>query len=291
MLHEFVISVSSDEIEHVIEKLTAAGIINLYYEAPIEVTKVRNGYDFIETNKEIIELKIYGDPEEVPDLPESYFNQLTQVLAIEKSAIHYQKIEVDYSTPAFTDVDLGNGWVIAYPGSDEDYTNKQVLKFDPQAAFGTGLHETTQDCLRMLLARDLNRCDVLDLGTGSGILSVACARRGAKAVTAVDIEPVEREVNHNASLNDISTIQIVQADLFATDFNIDQTYDLIIINIGADETIQLIHKHQLLAKGKSFLISGIVEWNCEQLRSLFTKAGFVIKDEQQSNEWITLYIE
>ncbi|WP_307338170.1 50S ribosomal protein L11 methyltransferase [Metabacillus malikii] len=294
MLHEFIINVPYKEIDDMTDKLNAAGIYNLYYEPPIEIIKVQNGYGYEEKAEEHVALKIYASDCEVDGLPDEYFSLITETLQLKKEDImHTAREESEWEqTYEFEDIDLGNNWVITYPNSEQQYIGKQVLKFDPLAAFGTGLHETTQGCLRMILDSDLADKTVLDLGTGSGMLTIAASLKGAKKVVAVDYEDVARELYHNAQLNELTNdIDVVQADLITGDYEIEDNYDVIFINIGANETVQIIKHHDLLKNSNQFIISGLVEWNLDELLALFKDGGFVIHEKAQTNEWVTISFE
>ncbi|WP_175640613.1 50S ribosomal protein L11 methyltransferase [Metabacillus schmidteae] len=292
MLHEFSINVPFSEINEITDLLNAAGIYNLYYESPIEIIKVQNGYGYEEKEDQHIELKIYASDQEVDHLPEAYYPLLTETLSISRDDISYKTYdETNWEQSyEFEDIDLGNGWVIKYPGSEKEYNDKNVLKFDPLAAFGTGLHETTQGCLRMVLNEDLTGKTVLDLGTGSGMLAIAASLKGAEKVVAVDYEEVSRELYHNAELNNLTNdLQVVQADLITGEYEIDETYDLILINIGANETMSIIERHDLLKNSDNFFISGLVEWHLDELISVFAKGGFSINEKSQTNEWVSIH--
>ncbi|WP_026571799.1 50S ribosomal protein L11 methyltransferase [Sediminibacillus terrae] len=292
MLHEFVVRIATDSLDQAIEKLNAFGVYNLYYEPPIEIFQVDNGYDYREIEQKYAELKVYAEEDSVPGLPEAYFKRIEQALEVPKEAILHREVDEQQWDTAFADIDLGNGWILCYSGNEAKYPDKQVLKFEPQAAFGTGLHETTQDCLRILLSKDLSGRTILDLGTGSGVLSVAAGLKGAGSLTAVDYEPVEREIRLNAELNDLQQpLQVVKGDLLTGDYRIKEHYNLIIINIGAEETIKIMDRHLLPEKSSEFLISGIVEWNADSVVADFQKKGFSIKEKRQANEWVTILFE
>jgi ribosomal protein L11 methyltransferase len=295
MLHEFILNIPYNKIDRYTEMLNNSGIYNLYYESPIEIIKVQNGYGYEEKEDQDIELKIYASDGEVDHLPEAYFSLLESTLSISKEDITYNvHEESDWEQSyEFEDVDLGNGWVIVYPNSKNpknQYEGKNILKFDPLAAFGTGLHETTQGCLRMILEKDLTGKNVLDLGTGSGMLTIAASLKGAKKVVAVDYEEVERELLHNARLNNLTNdLQVDQADLITGDYTIDDQYDLILLNIGANETMSILKKHDLFKNSHDFIISGLVEWHIDQLIEQFQVGGFSIKEKAQTNEWVTIH--
>ncbi|WP_226529995.1 50S ribosomal protein L11 methyltransferase [Metabacillus niabensis] len=294
MLHEFSIYVPSNEINEVTDLLNAAGIYNLYYESPIEIIKVQNGYGYEEKEDQLVELKIYASDQEVDHLPEAYYPLLEATLSISRDDITYKTYdETNWEQSyEFEDIDLGNGWIIKYPSSEQEYDDKHVLKFDPLAAFGTGLHETTQGCLRMVLNKELTGKSVLDLGTGSGMLAIAASLKGADKVVAVDYEEVARELYHNAELNDLTNdLQVVQADLITGDYEINEYYDLILINIGANETISIIERHNLLKNSDDFFISGLVEWHLDDLNNVFAKGGFSIEEKSQTNEWVSIHFK
>jgi ribosomal protein L11 methyltransferase len=292
MLHEFTINIPYKQVDQYTDDLNAAGIYHLYYESPIEIIKVQNGYGYEEKEDQHVDLKIYASDLEVENLPEAYYSLLETTLSISRNEITYTSHndtawEQSYE---FEDIDLGNGWIIVYPNSQNQYQDKNILKFDPLAAFGTGLHETTQGCLRMILEKDLTGKSVLDLGTGSGMLTIAASLKGAEKVIAVDYEEVARELYHNAELNNLTNdLEVVQADLITGDYTIDDMYDYILINIGANETMSILKKHDLLKNSNDFIISGLVEWHIDQLIEQFQIGGFSIKEKTQTKEWVTIH--
>src|SRR5207237_5522839 len=104
-----------------------------------------------------------------------------------------------------------------------------VLSLDPGMAVGTGLHPTTQACLHALSRIDVAGARVADVGTGSAILAIACAKRGAREVVGVDIDEVAiREARENVARNGVAVTLAVgsAADL-------DGEFDLILANIVA----------------------------------------------------------
>lgn len=287
MTYELTINVPFDQIADTAEKLNLEQIYNLYYNLPIEITKVDNGFSFIEDKSQDIALKIFID-EQADNFTsvDDALEHISSILKIKKEDIAYTKHSEEFNFK-LEDIDLNNGWVISY--SLKDYPNKKTIKFDPQAAFGTGLHVTTQSLLRIILNEDFTDLNVLDLGTGSGILSIAAGIKNAKYVESVDIEPVEREVILNAKLNNVDTITVKQADLLTGDYQVNKDFDWIFINIGASETLTILDRHKLFSgPNKKFLISGVVDWNYERIITKFEQNGYSLVEKSHLNDWVTL---
>ncbi|MDZ7543550.1 methyltransferase, partial [Clostridium perfringens] len=142
--------------------------------------------------------------------------------------------------------------------------------------FGTGLHETTKDLLNIILTKiDLCNKTVLDIGTGSGILSIASAIIGAAKVTALDIRDVKEEVELNASLNGLYNVEVLVGNALTEEVEIKDKYDWIYINIGGEETelfMDFIKTH--LNNNGNLLVSGLVEWSFDKVKSIVESYGF-----------------
>lgn len=288
MLHEFKVMVPYQEVDAKMEALTIVGLYNLFYEPTIEVQTTENGYDFIETNEEMIQLNIYQEENEI-DSPDLTKRLIATTLGISKEMVQYARINESAWDANFDDINLKNGWVICYSGLVDLHPNENCMLFEPQAAFGTGLHETTQDCLRFILSTDFSNKSVLDLGAGSGVLSIAAALKNAKHVIAIDHEPIEREVTHNSKLNKVDNkIEVIEADLLTGVYKVKDAFDWIFINIGAEETIRLLNRHQLTDKSDNFVISGLVEWNTYKVVTAFQAANYQVVERHQKNEWVTI---
>lgn len=286
MLHEFSVNIPNECVMAKIEQLNAHGIFNLYYEQPIEQVVIPNGYGVIEKQEALVQLKIYFD-EEINI--EQIKKELRTILSVEH--IQYTFITQDNWQQPFPIIDLKNGWFIV-PSSENQQIEGKKIVIEPPRAFGTGLHPTTQDCLRFILNENFVGNKALDLGTGSGILSIAASLKGAQKVVAVDIEQIESEVLHNAKLNDVEQIQVLQRDVLQSNFQMDEKFDWIFINIGGDESRKLcsfVEKH-LKKKGK-LLLSGMVEWNYEKTCAFYEKHGFKKLSHVQSEEWVTVLLE
>lgn len=271
------------DLDMAMEKLQIHNIYNVFYESPLEITTDDYGYGYIEKDDEDITLKVAMDDTE-GELNE-FIELVDSILGVKHIAL--EENNTDYTTFEFPAIHLDDTWVIASP--DEEYPNKKQINFISQGAFGTGLHETTQDILRLILNKlELNDKTVLDIGTGSGILSIAASFTGAKKVDAVDIRDITDEVELNASLNNINNIKAIVGNILEDESQIDESYDWIFINIGGEETkmfMEFINKH--LNENGDLLVSGLVEWSFDEVKANVEKYGFEFIEKYQTNEWCT----
>jgi len=282
-MYIFCYQVQLNKVDSIIEKLQINDIYDVFYESPLEITTDENGYGYIEKEDEPTVLKVAfeGEKEELQD----FKDKIDPIINEDCFNIYEEENNYDdFSIPA---IDIDDTWVLASP-DDEVQEGKKKINFISQGAFGTGLHETTQDLLRVILAKDYTNQRVLDIGTGSGILSIATAIKGASEVVALDIRDVQDEVELNASLNNLNNIKVLVGDALTNEVQVEGKFDWIYINIGGEETeffMDFIKEH--LEKGGSFLVSGLVEWSFDKVKSIVESYGFNIIEKYQSNEWCT----
>lgn len=278
-------NIAFKELDEKIELLQINDIYNVYYESPLEITTEEYGYGYLEKEVNTIDIKIaYDEDESNLNLFIDKVNSL-----LNKNYTELEEVNTDYEKYDFPTVHINDNWVLASPDTiiDDKYTNK--ISFVSQGAFGTGLHETTKDLLNVILTKlDLDNKSVLDIGTGSGILSIASAIIGASNVTALDIRDVKDEVELNASLNGLYNINVVVGNALNNEVTINEKFDWIYINIGGEETemfMPFIKEH--LANNGKLLVSGLVEWSFDKVKTLVEDNGFTLNDKYQTNEWIT----
>ncbi len=171
----------------------------------------------------------------------------------------------------------------------EQYNNKEnrrVLKIDPGAAFGTGTHATTAMCLALLDQFAAPGQTVLDIGCGSGILSIAAVLLGAERATGIDIDPVAVKVaQENAALNGLSA----KTEFLVGNLNkeITNRYSVVCANIVADVIMALAPDVPgLLVPGGRFLCSGIIDSRAEEVRAALLQAGLQITNTVTESNWV-----
>ena len=171
----------------------------------------------------------------------------------------------------------------------EEYENKDnrvVLSIDPGAAFGTGTHATTSMCLEALEKLVTPDITVLDIGSGSGILSIAAILLGAKTVVGVDIDPVAVKVaKENAELNGVA--EKANYVLGNLDEEITESYDIVVANIVADAIIALADSAKRHMKPDGyFLCSGIIDIRADEVEAALIERGYTIVEKMVQNNWV-----
>ena len=288
-MFEISFPVNYSEIETILDKLISIGLYSTYYDAPYQVTVDSNGYGFYEKENEMVELKVYPECEKFEEC-EKYITEIKSVLEIDDK-INLIEIKDENWQKPFEPVDLNNGWIISEPNEIAD-ENKNKINFESQGSFGTGLHETTQDFLRYILDEDFSGLSVLDLGTGSGILSIAAALKNAEKIVALDIRDVTSEVLYNASLNNISNIEVVVADVTSKDLGKNKDFDVVFINIGGEETLASMELINNVIKDNGRLfVSGLVEWSSNSVYDELKAQGYELLKSTKTNEWVTMILK
>ena len=278
-------TINFKDLDNIIETLQINDIFNVFYESPLEITTDEYGYGYFEKEVETIDIKIAYDEESLN--VDMFKDKISSLL--NSDCVNVEEINYNYDTYDFPVIKINDSWVLASP--NEDICDKGINKisFISQGAFGTGLHETTKDLLNIILTKiDLYDKKVLDIGTGSGILSIASGIIGASKVTALDIRDVREEVELNASINGLYNIETVIGNALNNEVKIEDKYHWIYINIGGEETELFMNfiKDHLLPNG-NILVSGLVEWSFDKVKTIIENHGFKLTEKYQSNEWIT----
>ena len=164
-------------------------------------------------------------------------------------------------------------------------TGEKIIKLDPGMAFGTGTHPTTKMSLFALEQVLRGGETVLDLGTGSGVLSIASSLLGAKEIFAYDLDDVAvRVAQENIALNaGTENIHVAAGDLLK---GVDIEADVIVANILADILVNLTDDAYRLLKDEGYLImSGIISEKWDLVRESAEAAGFFLETHMIQGEW------
>ena len=166
-----------------------------------------------------------------------------------------------------------------------------VISLDPGMAFGTGLHPTTRGCLELLQTIRPMPARALDVGCGSGILSLAALRLGAEHVVALDTDPLAIEATSaNAERNGLGAR--VDAALGTLTEVAAERFSLIVANLVAAVLVELAPRLAAhLARGGSLLASGIIKPRADEVIGAMDDAGLAVRDSRDDGEWVSLTLE
>lgn len=178
-----------------------------------------------------------------------------------------------------------------------EHMGKMMIEIDPGTAFGTGSHETTRLCIRQIQKYMKAGDRVMDIGTGSGILSIAAIKLGASEVFATDVDEFAVEAaKENVAVNGISAekVKMLTGDIIG-DPSIQaeagfECYDFAVANILAPVIIMLqeeIGRH--LKSGSYFVTSGIINTKEEEVKAAFAaNPEFEVVDTMYDNDWVSI---
>lgn len=176
--------------------------------------------------------------------------------------------------------------------NDFDSQGRKVLNIEPGLAFGTGSHPTTKLCLETLESYISESSTVLDIGCGSGILSIASLLLGAKSAFGVDIDSLAvKTAKANALQNgfDESKFKVVQGDLSD---KVSGKFNVIVANIVAD-IIMTFNKQvgAFLEDGGVYITGGIIETREGDVTASFKENGFEIIERRENNGWLVFVLK
>jgi len=160
-----------------------------------------------------------------------------------------------------------------------------VIRLDPGMAFGTGQHPTTLMCLRALEELLRPGMDVLDLGTGSGILALAAAKLGAASVLALDIDPQAAAVaRENVRLNGLEVA--VQVEEGGLDEALRTAFDLAMANISAPVILGMAPAlAEVLRPGGVLIVAGFSAESAERVSSALARTGLMVERALADGDW------
>ena len=208
------------------------------------------------------------------------------------------------------DIDWINNWkqyfhqftiddVLVIPSWEEvaqEDKDKMILHIDPGTAFGTGMHDTTQLCIRQLRKHITSETVLLDVGTGSGILAILALMFGAKKAIGTDLDPCAIEaVRENKEVNGIrpEDFELLIGNIITEKEIQDQVgyecYDIVVANILADVLVPLtpVIVHQL-KKGGIYITSGIIDDKESVVVEAVRAAGLELLEVTYQGEWVSV---
>ena len=204
-----------------------------------------------------------------------------------------EKILLDQWKDRHSPIEIGRSLVIKPTWHSLDDKNRPiVIEIDPGLAFGTGYHPTTQLCLEVLE----NLCPVdklLDVGTGSGILSIAAAKLGTGKVISIDVDPTAvRVAQDNAVINSVNDKIEVQCTSVEKLYCKEDDYLIIVANLYANLLENLASSfYTLLSSKGTLVISGILLEQATQIKRTFKSYGWSLKHEKSLEDWVVLVLE
>ena len=222
-----------------------------------------------------------------------------EALAFLKERLTAENIPFSCVAEGVNDADWSENWKkyfhateigdkLAIVPSWEEYDNKEnrkILHIDPGAAFGTGTHATTSLCLSMLENYVAEGSKMLDIGCGSGILSIASVLLGAETAVGVDIDAQSvKTAKENAELNNVSgKTEYIVGDLAD---KISGKYNVVCANIVADVVIRLLGDvRTFMEENAVLLVSGIIDARENDVLAAAEKHGFKVKEKQYKDNW------
>lgn len=294
------LSVSPDLVDAVSNFLTEIGVPGAYQE---ELEPQSPGDFEVSAKREVLKAYIPVDirlEHRIASL-KTYLNSLTQLFpGLEEPGYEAETIE---------DQDWGEEWKkyfkpirvsknIVIKPTWERYApagRDIVIDIDPGMAFGTGQHPSTRMCLEaiediILKYRTIKKWRVLDVGTGTGILGISCAKLGAERVVCVDIDKKAAEIaRENVMINHVEDrVEIINRDVNT----IREPFDLIVANLTAKILIRLrTHLMSLIEDGGYLVISGIIDQNKGDIESHFLTGKFTLHHIITEKEWVCYVLQ
>ena len=191
----------------------------------------------------------------------------------------------------FDILNIGEKFVIVPTWREyENEENKYVINIDPGMAFGTGGHETTSLCIKNLEKYVKPHDNIIDVGCGSGILSIAASYLTDGEIKAVDLDKLAVDVSReNFALNNLENrIDVEEASLLTKET---KKYNVIVANILAHIIeLMLDDAYKLLEDGGYYITSGIIKDKKDELLEKMLERGFKLIEETSDNEWYSFVV-
>ena len=298
---EITIKTTSNKIDSVVTALTAGGFSDLLIEDQEEfetfLDKNREYWDYID---EELQEKLQGLSNIKLYLEDTDSHGLQRLTALT------HKLGLPMTTALLPDTDWEESWkdnyppqevgqdlvVLPYWRADEETSRKKII-LDPGLTFGTGAHPSTQMVMEAMEELVKPGASCLDLGSGSGILSIAALRLGAKSAIGIDIDPkAEGIARENAAYNGFSSPEFtaltgnVTEDRELMDKLSQNHYDVVLVNIVADVIIGLSGVlPAFLDETSTVICSGILDVRLNDVIAALTAAGLTVTSQRAKEDW------
>jgi ribosomal protein L11 methyltransferase len=177
-------------------------------------------------------------------------------------------------------------WIEVEPKPDD-----LIISLDPGMAFGTGTHPTTQLCLEALEDLTQSNQDILDLGCGSGILSIAAAKLGAKQIVGLDIDPIAVKATlENADANGVASQIIAEEGSLEAVIASGRQYDFVVVNILAKIILKMTENNlgDTVRPGGLAIFSGIIDTQVDDVEEALRKTGLTPYARRQQGDWFLI---
>ena len=298
---EITLDTDSEKIESVAAHLTAQGFAELVIEDQAEfetfLDENRAYWDYIDEDLQeklqgLSHIKLYLEDTQKEDLArlERAAAQLGLPMEVKSMAETNWEESWKDNYPA---VEVGENLIVVPYWAAEETNGRTPIILDPGLTFGTGAHASTQMVMEFMenCVRPGFRC--LDLGSGSGILSIAALRLGAASAVGVDIDPKAEDIaRENAAYNGFGAPEFaaltgnVTEDTALMEKLRQQSYDLVLVNIVADVIIGLAPVlPAFLTESSILLCSGILDVRLEDVKAALEKAGLEILEIKAKEDW------
>ena len=298
---EITLDTDSEKIESVAAQLTAQGFAELVIEDQAEfetfLDENRAYWDYIDEDLQeklqgLSHIKLYLEDTQKEDLArlERAAAQLGLPMEVKSMAETNWEESWKDNYPA---VEVGENLIVVPYWAAEETNGRTPIILDPGLTFGTGAHASTQMVMEFMenCVRPGFRC--LDLGSGSGILSIAALRLGAASAVGVDIDPKAEDIaRENAAYNGFAAPEFaaltgnVTEDTALMEKLRQQSYDLVLVNIVADVIIGLAPVlPAFLTESSILLCSGILDVRLEDVKAALEKAGLEILEIKAKEDW------
>lgn len=295
---KYILEIPAEEIETVYGILFSEGIDGIQIESNdcLTLDEEEKNWDYCDESKDIgNRIIFYSTKEDEKNVDATLKKVKDYALAnglnigINKNSVFEQEWTEDWKkyfkpTRITEKIVIKPEWESYEPENTDDI----IINIDPGMAFGTGTHETTSMCIELLEKYIIQGDTILDIGCGSGILSIAAARLGSERVVGIDIDETAVKVSlENVDKNNLSDrIHILHGDLIK---NIVVKADIAVANIIADIIILLSKDVKNNLKGKKiFIMSGILIEKEKLVLDELTKNGFEILEIYEKGEWAAM---